>query len=86
MSGFNGLLVGAELLFVPAAIAAFVALTADVVRRIVAAQLAGLLVAIQLVLLSVVFANPSFCELGEAMALLSIGGGLLFAHFLDRWL
>lgn len=86
MSGFNGLLAGTELLFVPAALAAFVALTADVVRRIVAAQLAGLLVAVQLVLLSVVFGNPSFCELGQAMALLSIGGGLLFAHFLDRWL
>lgn len=83
---FNGLLFGAELLFIPMALAGYVALTADTMRRVIAAQLAGSLAALQLVLLSAVFSSPSFAELGQAVALLAIGGGLLFAHFLDRWI
>ena len=83
---FNGLLFGVELLFVPLTIALYVALTADTIRRLIAAQLMGLVVAAQLVLLSTVFGSPSFADVGEAMALLSIGGGLLFAHFLERWI
>ena len=83
---FNGLLFGTELLFVPLAVALFVALTADTVRRLIAAQLMGLIVAVQLVLLATVFGSPSFADVGEAMALLSVCGGVLFAHFLERWI
>lgn len=86
MSGFDGLRFGVDVLFVPLGIAIAVALTADTVRRIIAAQLAGSIAAIDFVLLAISFRQPSFAELGITAALLSLGGGLLYAHFLERWL
>jgi len=83
---FNGLLFGAELLFVPLAIALWVIISGDTVRRLIALQLAGMIVSTQLVLLSVVFATEEFADLGVALALLSIGATLAYGHFLERWL
>lgn len=83
---FNGMLFGTELLFIPMAVAVWVLLTGDTVRRLVAIQLFGTLTALQLGLLSIVFATEQFVDLAIAMALLSIGAAVGYAHFLERWL
>lgn len=85
-AAFNGLLFGAELLFIPMAVALWVIISGDTVRRLVALQLAGMLAATQLVLLSIVFATEEFADLGVALALLSIGATIAYGHFLERWL
>lgn len=83
---FNGLLFGAELLFVPMAVALYVVISGDTVRRLIALQLATMLAGTQLVLLSIVFATEEFADLGVALALLSIGATIAYGHFLERWL
>lgn len=83
---FNGLLFGAELLFIPMAVALWVIISGDTVRRLIALQLAGMLVATQLVLLSIVFATEEFADIGVTLALLSIGATIAYGHFLERWL
>lgn len=83
---FNGLLFGSEVLFVPLAIALWIILSGDTVRRLIALQLAGMIVSTQLVLLSIAFATEQFADLGVALALLSVGATLAYGHFLERWL
>lgn len=83
---FNGMLFGVELLFIPMAIALWVIICGDTIRRLIALQLVGMLAATQLVLLSIVFATEEFADLGVALALLSIGATLAYSHFLERWL
>ncbi len=83
---FNGMLFGAELLFVPMAVAFWVLISGDTVRRLIALQLVGMLAATQLVLLSIVFATEEFADLGVALALLSLGATFAYSHFLERWL
>lgn len=83
---FNGMLFGTELLFVPLAVAVYIILSGDTMRRLIAVQLAGMIVSAQLVLLSIVFATEEFADLGVALALLSIAATLAYAHFLERWL
>jgi multisubunit Na+/H+ antiporter MnhF subunit len=83
---FNGLLFGSEMLLIPLAIAVWVILSGDTVRRLIALQLAGMLVSTQLVLLSIAFATEQFADLGVALALLSIGATIAYGHFLERWL
>lgn len=83
---FNGLLFGTELLFIPLGIALWVIVSGDTVRRLIALQLAGTIAATQLVLLSIVFATEEFADLGVALALLSLGATIAYAHFLERWL
>lgn len=83
---FDGMLFGAEILFIPLAVAIWIIISADSVRRLIALQLAGMLVATQLVLLSVAFATEEFADVGVALALLSIGATIAYGHFLERWL
>lgn len=83
---FNGMLFGTELLFIPMAIALYVVLCGDSVRRLIALQLATMIGSVQLVLLSIVFATEEFADLGITLALLSIGATIAYAHFLERWL
>jgi multisubunit Na+/H+ antiporter MnhF subunit len=83
---FNGLLFGSELLFIPLAIAIWIIVSRDSVRRLIALQLAGMLVSTQLVLLSIVFASEEFADVGVALALLSISATIAYGHFLERWL
>lgn len=83
---FNGMLFGTELLFVPLAVALYIILSGDTMRRLIGVQLAGMIVSVQLVLLSIVFATEEFADLGVALALLSIASTLAYAHFLERWL
>jgi multisubunit Na+/H+ antiporter MnhF subunit len=86
VSTFNGLLFGTELLFVPLAIVIYIVISQDSVRRLIALQLTGVIVALMLALLSIAFATESFADLGITAALLGIGGGLAYAHFLERWI
>jgi len=83
---FNGLLFGAELLFIPLAVAIWILVSGDSVRRLIALQLSGMMVATQLVLLSIAFATEEFADVGVALALLSIGATIAYGHFLERWL
>lgn len=83
---FNGMLFGTELLFLPMLVAIYVVLSGDSVRRLIGLQLLTLLAATQMVLLSIVFANEEFADVGVTLALLSIGATIAYAHFLERWL
>ncbi len=83
---FNGMLFGAELLFIPMAVAVWIVFAGDTVRRLIGIQLFGTLAALQLGLLAVTFATEQFADLAITMALLSIAAALAYAHFLERWL
>lgn len=56
------------------------------VRRLVALQLVTFFAAVAMMLYAFAFARPDFADLGLALALLSFGGSLAFAHVLERWL
>jgi multicomponent Na+:H+ antiporter subunit F len=58
----------------------------DVFDRLVALQMAGATVTLALVLLAEAMQRPLFLDLALTQALLSFGGGLVFARFLERWL
>jgi multisubunit Na+/H+ antiporter MnhF subunit len=83
---FNGLLFGAELLFIPMAVAVWVIISGDTVRRLIALQLVGMLGSTQLLLFSISFATEEFADIAVALALLSIGATIAYGHFLERWL
>ncbi len=52
----------------------------------VAAQMGGLIAVIALLVLAQAMRRPSFYDLAVALALLSYPVGLMFAHFIERWL
>jgi len=58
----------------------------DVMARLVGLQAASLMVTMILLLLAVGFHRDPFTDLALTLALLSFGGGLVFARFLQRWL
>jgi len=68
---------------VPCGVASF---RGDVMERLVGLEMAGMIVTLLLVMLSEGMGRVSFYDLGLALALLSFGGGLVFARFLERWL
>jgi multisubunit Na+/H+ antiporter MnhF subunit len=53
--------------------------------RLVALGLTGTVQALILLLLAVAFAEPALASLGAVLAVMSTGGSLLFARFLERW-
>ena len=63
-----------------------VCLTAPVVDRLVALQMASVMGTLILLLLAEGFHRPSYVDLALSLALLSFAGGLTFARFLERWL
>jgi multicomponent Na+:H+ antiporter subunit F len=63
-----------------------VCLTAPVMDRLVALQLAGVVSTLVLLLLAEGFQRPSYIDLALTLAVLSFTGGLTFARFLERWL
>lgn len=65
---------------------AFVILSAPVLDRLIALQMAGLVSTFALMVFSQGFGQPSFFDLSLATALLSIPGCLVFCHFLESWL
>ena len=56
------------------------------IRRIIASQVFTLLGAVALVLFAIGYDEPDFCDLGIALAILSFGGTLVYAHFWGRWM
>ncbi|HET7787675.1 MAG TPA: monovalent cation/H+ antiporter complex subunit F [Myxococcales bacterium] len=66
---------------------AAVALRADdAMERVVALEMASVLLTVALVMLAEAMQRPLFLDLALTQALLSFGGGLVFARFLERWL
>jgi multicomponent Na+:H+ antiporter subunit F len=66
---------------------AFVALRAgNVVDRLVALEMASACESLALLALAEGFERTIFFDLALSLALLSFGGGLVFARFLERWL
>jgi multicomponent Na+:H+ antiporter subunit F len=58
----------------------------DAVNRLVGLEAAGLIATLILLLVAEGFQRAPFTDLAVALALLSFGGGLVFARFLERWL
>jgi multicomponent Na+:H+ antiporter subunit F len=58
----------------------------DAVSRLVALEAASSMTVVMLLLLSEAYHRVPFVDLALALALLSFGGGLVFARFLERWL
>jgi multisubunit Na+/H+ antiporter MnhF subunit len=53
---------------------------------VVAVEQAGVVTVLVLLLLAEGLQRPSFVDLSLALALLLLGGGLVFARFMERWL
>jgi multicomponent Na+:H+ antiporter subunit F len=58
----------------------------DLADRLVGLEMASVLVTVELVLLCQGFQRPSFYDLPLTLVLLSFGGGMVFARFVQRWL
>jgi multisubunit Na+/H+ antiporter MnhF subunit len=63
-----------------------VLVTASVMDRLVALEMAGIVAVLALMLLAEGFGQPSFFDMSLAIVLLSFAGGLVFCHFLEDWL
>jgi multisubunit Na+/H+ antiporter MnhF subunit len=79
-------LVAALALLLGAAPLLVVLLRADTVGRLVALEVAGVNLALALLLLGRHFDRSFYADEGVALALLSLAGGLLFVRALERWL
>ena len=60
------------------------ALTSTVQKRLVALEMSGVLCTLELMLLTMAFNRMPMMDLAIALALLSFGAGMVFAHFLAR--
>jgi multicomponent Na+:H+ antiporter subunit F len=58
----------------------------DPMDRLVGLEAAGMIVTMMLLLLTQGFGRTTFYDIALAAALLSFGGGLVFARFFERWL
>jgi multicomponent Na+:H+ antiporter subunit F len=83
----NGWLAGALALCAGLAPCALVCLPAakDPFERLAALEMAAVMVTLALVLLAEAMQRPMLLDLALTQALLSFGGGLVFARFLERW-
>ncbi len=66
--------------------AGLVTLRGPLADRLVGLELAAILTAQIALLWAVAVHRPSFVDVGLAVGVLSFGGGLVFARFLERWL
>lgn len=55
-------------------------------RRLVGLEMAGIIVIVAMTLLTVGFGRAPFIDLPLALAIMSFGGGLVFARFLGKHL
>ena len=55
-------------------------------RRLVGLEMAGMLVTVAMVLFTVGFGRLPFMDLPLTLAIMSFGGGLVFARFLEKHL
>jgi multicomponent Na+:H+ antiporter subunit F len=77
----------AEVALLPAlAVPLWVAARGSVANRLVAVQLATVLTGLMGIVFSFATDQQSIVDLLLALALLSLPGSLLLAHFLERWL
>ena len=53
--------------------------------RLVALEMAAVLTSLALVTLAEAMQRPLFLDLALSQAVLSFGGGLVFARFMERW-
>ncbi len=63
-----------------------VAFRGSPIDRLIGLEMAGVIESLLLILLAQGMNNPNFYDLALALALLAVGGGLVFARFLERWL
>jgi multicomponent Na+:H+ antiporter subunit F len=61
-----------------------VGLRGAVGRRLVALEMAGTVESLLLLVLAEAMDRPAFMDLGLTMALMTYGGGLVFARFLEQ--
>ncbi len=54
--------------------------------RLPALQLAGVLAALAIMLLSQAYGQPSFFDLALTLIILAFPGGIVFIRFIERWL
>lgn len=54
--------------------------------RLAGLEMTGVVVTLELVLLAQAYHRIPFYDLALTLALLSFGGGMVFARFLERWL
>jgi multisubunit Na+/H+ antiporter MnhF subunit len=55
-------------------------------KRLVALEMTGIVAVAEMMLLTMAFNRMPMMDLPVALALLSFGGGIVFAHFLERHL
>jgi multicomponent Na+:H+ antiporter subunit F len=65
---------------------ALVCLKGAAIHRLVAYELAGIVEALVLVLLAEALQRDVFFDVAVVLAFLSLAGGLVFAHFIERWI
>jgi multicomponent Na+:H+ antiporter subunit F len=58
----------------------------DVRKRLVGFEMAGIIASLEMMLLTMAFNRPPLMDLALALALLSFGGGMVFAIFLGKHL
>ena len=68
---------------IPAGIACF---RRDAIHRLVGLEMSEIITSLLLVTLAQATHRLPFYDLALALAILSFGGGLVFARFLERWL
>lgn len=82
----NVWLIASEVLLfalVPCGIAVF---RGNPIERLVGLEMAGTVQSLLLICLAETYHRPETFDLALAMSLLTFGGGLVFARFLERWL
>ena len=55
-------------------------------ERLVGLEMMGIVGTMFLLIMAEALGRPNFYDVGLTMALLTFGGGLVFARFLERWL
>lgn len=71
------------LALIPCGITVFRGTAAD---RLVGLEMAGVVITLDMVLLTEGFGRSILYDIPLALAMLSFGGGMVFARFLERWL
>jgi multicomponent Na+:H+ antiporter subunit F len=55
-------------------------------RRLVGLEMTGIIIVVELVLLTIGYGRPPFMDLPLALAMLTFGAGVVFARFLEKHL
>jgi multicomponent Na+:H+ antiporter subunit F len=71
------------LALIPCGVTCFRSLPAD---RLVGLEMAGVIIVLDMILLTEGFHRLPLYDVPLTLALLSFGGGMVFARFLERWL